>query len=144
MLLQSAQQHHRAGDRQREAEHQAAADGPAPVVGEPHAKRRGDRDLQHRAGQRHLAHGPQVVERKVQADAEHHQHHADFSQLAGQRGIRHKARRGRADDNARSEITHQRRQLQARCKITEQEASSQCGGDGGNQADIVGHACGAP
>ncbi len=80
----------------------------------------------------------------MQADAKHHQHHADLGQLSGQFGIGDEARRGRADQDADSQISHQRRQLQARCEIAEQRAEAQCGGDGGEQADIVGHACGTP
>ena len=80
----------------------------------------------------------------MQADAEHHQHDADFSELAGQRGIGHEARRGRTKHNARSQITYQRRQFQARCDVAEDQAETQGGCDSGDQADIVGHALGAP
>ena len=50
--------------------------------GERHAERRGDRDLDHRARHRDPAHLEQVVEREVQTDAEHQQHHADLGELA--------------------------------------------------------------
>lgn len=50
VLLQRTQQHHRAGDGQRQAEHQAGTEGPAPQMRHADTQRRGDRDLPDRTG----------------------------------------------------------------------------------------------
>ena len=60
------------------------------------------------------SHREQVVEREVQADAEHQQHHADLGELPREVDIGDEARRGRPDEDAGEQIADQRRQLQAR------------------------------
>ena len=85
-LLQRAQQHDRAGDRQRQAEHEAGAQRssraarpspmPSSVATDHPAERARDGDGLHRQ---------QVLEREMQADAEHQQDHADLGELGGQR-----------------------------------------------------------
>jgi hypothetical protein len=52
-------------------------------------------------------HRHQVLDRKVQPHPEHHQHHADLCQLAGEMDVGHKARRGWPGDNARDQIADQ-------------------------------------
>ena len=49
----------------------------------------------------------------MQPDAEHHQHHADLGELAGELDVGDEARRGRADDDAGDEIADERRQARA-------------------------------
>ena len=83
-LLQGAQQHHRTRHRQRQAEHEAGADRPAEDIGKAHAQHRGTGDLGDGAGNRDGAHRQQVLEREVQADAEHQQNDADLGQIVGE------------------------------------------------------------
>ena len=58
-LLERAQQHDGAGDREREAEDQPGGQAPAPPARERRADRGRDGDLRHRAGQRDGAHPQQ-------------------------------------------------------------------------------------
>ena len=143
-FFQRAQQHHGTGHGQGQAKDQSATEGPAPPVGQAHAHRRGDADLQDGAGQRNLAHVPQIVDGKVQADTKHHQHHPDLRQLPGYFRIRHKTGRGRSDDDAGGQIADQCRQFQARGDEAEDEAEPEGGGDGGDQTDVMGHAWWVP
>ena len=83
-LLQSAQQHHGAGHRQRQAEHQPGADRPAQPRREPHAEQGGAGDLDDGAGDGDLLDREQILEREVQADAEHQENDADLGELAGE------------------------------------------------------------
>ena len=105
-----------------------------------HAERGRDGDLHDRAGQRDPAHRQQVVQREVQADAEHQQHHADLGELARELDVGDEAGRGRADDDAGDEVADQRRQLQPRGDEAHDQREAQGGGDGGDQADVVRHA----
>jgi len=137
--FQGLEQHHGAGDGQRQAEYQTGADGPAPEVRDRHAEQRGDGDLHDGAGQGNLAHRQQVVDRKMQADAEHQQHHADLGELAGQFHVGNKAGRVRTDQHAGNQIADQRRQFQPRGDEAEDQRQPEGGGDGGDQIDAVGH-----
>ena len=100
----------------------------------------GNADLQHRAGQRNGAHFEQVVEGKVQAHAEHQQHHPNFGQLACQLNVSDEAGRCRSDHDAGGQVTHQRRQLQAHGEHAEQQTKTEGGGNRGDQGDVVVHA----
>jgi hypothetical protein len=92
-------------------------------VASAHAQRGGDRDLQHRAGQGDaLAHFQQVVEREVQADAEHQQHHADLGQLRRPAPRRPRSRAWPGRSRRRRQIADQRRQFQAHGEHAEQQA----------------------
>jgi hypothetical protein len=71
-VFQRAQQDDGAGDRERQAEDEAGA------------QRGRDRDLAHGAGDGDLADREQVLDREVQADAEHQEDDADLGELAGQ------------------------------------------------------------
>ena len=46
-----------------------------------------DDDLSQRTGQGNAAHGEKILEREVQADAEHQQDDADLGQLPGKRAV---------------------------------------------------------
>ena len=64
------------------------------------------------ARQSDAAYGQEVVEGKVQTDAEHQEHHADLSELVREIDIGDEARRGGTNDDARDQIAHQRGQLE--------------------------------
>jgi hypothetical protein len=136
--------HHGAGDRQRDAEHQAGAQAPPPPLCQPDAHRGRDGDLQDRPGQRDAAHIHQVLDREMQADPEHQQHHADFCQLARQRGIGHETGRGRADQHAGGEVAHQRGQAQLQCQHAEQQPETERCGESRDQREVVVHRPNSP
>ena len=63
--------------------HEAGAEATSPRASAMRdAERRGDRDLRQRAGDGDPAHRQQVLDREVQADAEHQQDDADLGELA--------------------------------------------------------------
>ncbi len=92
-FLQGAEQHDGAGDRQSKAKGHPGADGPAQHVGEAHAEEGRDGNLADGAGHGDIPHRPEVLEREVQADAEHQEDDADLGQLARQRLVSDEARR---------------------------------------------------
>jgi hypothetical protein len=78
----------------------------------------------------------------VQADAEHQQDDADLGELAGERAVAHEARRVGADEDAREEIAHQRRQAQALRQHSADEGQHEAQGDDGDQLGRVRHGSG--
>ena len=60
-----------------------APNGQPSSAAKPDAEQRGDGDLHDRAGNGDGAHRQQILQRKMQADAEHQQDDADFGQLVG-------------------------------------------------------------
>ena len=129
-FLQRAQQHHGAGDRQRQSRTPGPArrSSPNSRASAP-AEQRGDRHLHQRAGHGDAAHRQQVARREMQADAEHQQDHADLGQLAGQCQVGDEARRVRPDQHAGEQVADQRRQPQ----LARDHPQQQCRGQGGNQ-----------
>ena len=120
-LLERAQQHHRARHRQRQSEHEARAETPAEQVRHAGADGRGGDDLRDRAGQRDVAHRHQVLDREVQADAEHQQDHADFRELVREARVADESRRERADADAGEQIADDGRDLEDVGHQTEQQ-----------------------
>jgi hypothetical protein len=131
--FQRPQQHHRAGHRQRQTEHQRGAQRPVPPERQRAAHERGDGDLDQGAGHGDLAHRQQVVEREMQAHAEHQQHHPDLGQLGRDLRVGHEAGRERPDDHARQQIPHQGRQPDPCSEKAEHEREPEPGGDGVDQ-----------
>ena len=85
----------------RETEHQAGAERPAQQHARAPMPSSGrDRDLHDRARDRDRLHLQQIVEREMQADAEHQQDDADFGELVGDLLVGHIARRERPDQDA--------------------------------------------
>jgi hypothetical protein len=113
---------------------------PQPRAARP--QQRGGADLHHGAGHRDLAHRQQVGQRKVQADAEHQQHHPDLGQLPGQRHVADKARRARPDHHPGQQIAHQGRHAQARGDQAQHQRQPETGGEEGDEGDVVGHRTG--
>ncbi len=108
-LLQRAQQHDGGGDRQRETEHEPAAERPAKPGRKADAHQRRRDDLHDRAGHGDRAHRQQVLQREMQADAEHQQDDADLGELVGEMLVGDVARRERPHQHAGEQITDQRR-----------------------------------
>ncbi len=80
--FQRPQQHHRARHRQGQAEYDACAEAPTPKGRDRRTQSGRHCDLSYSARQRDAANRQQVVQGKVQPDAEHQQHHPDLGELA--------------------------------------------------------------
>ena len=80
-------------------------------------------------------HREQLLEREVQADAEHQQDDADLGELARERLVGDEARRRRADQHAGDEIADERRQAQPMGSRAEHPGKGQRNDDGGDQRD---------
>ena len=96
--------------------------------------------LHHRAGHGDTLDGKQVAQRKMQADAEHQQHDADFGELRSEVHIGDKTGRCRPDQDSGHEITDQGRQLDPFGDEAEYQRRTETGGEGGDEGDIVFHA----
>ena len=81
---------------------------PAQPGREPHAEHGGAGDLGDGARDGDLADGKQILEREMQANAEHQEDDADLGELAGEILVGDIARRERADDDAGQQIADQR------------------------------------
>jgi hypothetical protein len=104
---QHADEHDGAGHGEREAEDDRGGPPPAEQVRTRGAEPRGDGALDDRAGNRHAAHGEQLVEMELEADAEHQQDDADLGELTGQMRIGHEAGVG-ADQQAGEQVADDR------------------------------------
>ncbi|MND80716.1 hypothetical protein D3C80_724900 [compost metagenome] len=139
-LLQRAQQDHGRGHGQGEAQQQgldvAEAEQKTPKTPAEHGRRA---DLNQGAGNGDLAHLHQVRRREVQPDPEHQQDDADLGQLGRQFRVRDEAARVGADDDARHQITDQRRQLQPIGQHAEHEGEDEASDQGDNQAVGMRH-----
>jgi hypothetical protein len=109
---QDADQHDRAGHRQREAEDDPGGEAPAGEVRDPGADRRRDQALHDRAGNRDRADGEQILDVQLQPDAEHQQDDADLGELLRDGPIGDEARRVGPDDQTGRQVADDRRQAQ--------------------------------
>ncbi len=75
----------------------------------------------------------------MQTDAEHQQHYADLGELCGECLIGNEAGRERTDDDPGQQIAEQCRQAQTRGDEADDEGEAECGGNGGDQRDVMGH-----
>ena len=93
-FLQRAQQHDGARDRQRQAEHDARRRSTSPSRPRAPCRAASRQPIcTMRAGNRDRADRQQVLQREMQADAEHQQDDADFGEFVGERLIGDEARR---------------------------------------------------
>ena len=138
-LLERAQQHDRACDRESETEYEPGRQIPAPPARESCADHGGDGDLRHCAGQRDGAHAQQCGNREMQADAEHQQDDADLGQLRGEIGIGDESRRERTDRDARDQVADERRQAHACGEVSKGEREHEADGDQRDEFGFVGH-----
>ena len=129
-LLQGPQQHDRTGDRERQAEHDAAADAPAHEPGEAHAQHRGAGDLHDGAGNGDGADREEILQGEMKADAEHQQNDADFRQLVGEPLVRHVAGREGADEHAGEQIADERGKAEPMRNGAESKCQNQADNDG--------------
>ncbi|MNV33862.1 hypothetical protein D3C71_1252500 [compost metagenome] len=138
-LLHRAQQHHGTGRGQRETEHHAMDDRPAHQCRQAPAEQGGDQDLADGTGNGDGLDRHQVLQREVQADAEHQQHHAQLGQLVGQCLVGDEARSERADADASNQVTDQRRQAQLVGQRAEDEGEPETNGNDVDQVGVMVH-----
>jgi hypothetical protein len=138
--FERAQHHDGARHRDRKPEHQRGARHPAPQQPERRAQAGGNGDLHDRAGNGEPAYRQQVVERKMQPDAEHQQHHAVLGQLAGEPDVGDEPRGRRADDDTGEQIAHHRRHAHARGEEAHHHGQAQARCDGRDELGAVEHA----
>ena len=143
-LLKSADEDDRARDRERKTEDQPGLQRPAEEMGEEGAQSRRHRNLGERAWNGDGAHGHQVLDRKVEADAEHQKDDADLSQLTGKILIGDEARCERPDRNPREKIAGKGRNAQAIRQHAEQESSDDANDDRGGEGGVMRHVVGVP
>lgn len=139
-LLQGAQQHHGAGDGKRQAEDEAAAGRPAHRQCKQEAEEGRHDDLADRSGNGDGPHGEEILQRKMQADAEHQQDDADFRELVRQLLVGDETGRERADDDAGKKVAGDRRQAEAMCDQPRQEGEADTGNQGCDQRCRMGQA----
>ncbi|KAG1190175.1 hypothetical protein G6F35_013970 [Rhizopus arrhizus] len=138
-FLHGPKQHHGAGGGQRETEDDTVQGRPAHQPGHAPAEQGGHRDLADGAGNGDRLARHQVLQREVQANAEHQQHHAQFGQLVGQRLVGDEAGGERAYTDASNQITDQRRQAQLVGQRAEDEGEPQANGHDVDQVGVMVH-----
>ena len=100
------------------------------------AGQRRDDALRDGAGNRDAADREQLLDVKLQADAEHQQDDADFGELFGQRRVGDETGRVRPDQRAGEQISGDRRQAEPMRDVAEREGGGQAAGQRENQ--VVG------
>ncbi len=138
-LLQGAQQDDGTGHRERQSENQARAERPSHQQGEANAHQRCNRDLRDRARDRDGFDRQQVLQREMQAHAEHQKDDAEFGELGRQRLVGDVTRREGADRDAGEQISDQRRHLQALGDGAENKSEPEARNDGCDQRCIMRH-----
>ena len=83
--------------------------------------------------------GHKFFKGKMQANTEHQQYDADFSELICKTLIGDKTGCERADDHAREQISDQRGQPQPKCSRTEDEGKNEARDDHRDQRSCVLH-----
>ena len=138
-LLQRAEQDDGTCHRQRQSEYEALADLPLHQHGEAKAHQRCNRDLDDGAGYRDGFDGQKVVQREMQAHAEHQQDDAELGEFRRQRLVGDVTRREGADGDAGEQIADQRRYLQALRDGAENKREPEARNDGCDQRCIMRH-----
>ena len=108
---------------------------------EPDAQAGAAGDVHQRARHRDGLHTKQVLERKMQADAEHQQHDAQFGKFARDLAIGDKAGREGTNNDARDQIAHQWRHPQPVGDRAEDKGQHKTRDDRRDQRGVVRHIC---
>ena len=138
-VLQRLEQHDGGRHRKREAEDDARPDRPAEQRRKPDAHDGGTGDLHHGAGDGDGTNAQQILEREMEADAEHQQDHAELGELARKLGIGDNAGGERTRRDAGQQIANQRRHPEAIGDSAENECQHQTRHDRCDQGCIVRH-----
>ena len=108
VIGEHAHQDDGAGDGQGHAEHETGGPVPSEAACQQRAEHRGDGALADGAGHGDLAHGQQLLDMELQADAEHQEDHADLGELLGQARIGHESRGVRTDQRTGQQVADDR------------------------------------
>ena len=137
MVRQHAHQDDGAGDRQRNAEYEACHETPPGCICHSGAQCRGDETLDDRARNSDAAHREQILDMKLQANAEHQQDDADLRELFRQRAIGDEPWRVWTHENAGDEVTDDGRESQPLRDVAANEGGDQTSGQGEDQVEFV-------
>ena len=114
IVHQPAQQYDRAGNRDRQPQHDPGRHRPAPQTGKTQTQQRGDnRHPPKGAGDGDVAHTPQVGKGEMKADAEHEEDDAQLGQLTDGLRVADEARGEGTDNDAGQQVADDRGQVQA-------------------------------
>ena len=138
-LLHRAQQDDGARHRERKPEHEPRGVRPAEPRGKSHAEQRRAENLGDGSWNRDLLDRQKIVEREVQAHAEHQEDDADLGQLAGEILVGDIAGRERPDDDPGEKIADERRKLQSMGNGRERPSQTQGGDDRGDERRVMRH-----
>src|SRR5206468_1581423 len=84
-----------------------------------------------------VADGEEVIEAKVEADAEHQQDDADLGELLGDAEVADETGRVRADGDAGEEVTDDGGEAEFLGGDAEDPGGGEGGGDGGDEGEVV-------
>jgi hypothetical protein len=130
-------QHDRAGDRERDPEHQAGRPTPPEHRRRGRAEQRRDDALRDRARHGDAPNREQLLDVELQADAKHQKDDADLGQLLGEPRIGDEAGRIRSDEQAADQIPDDRRQAETLGDVAEQQRRREAAGERPDQIDAV-------
>ena len=125
----------RAGDREADPEDQPRRRRPAECVGDRHPQARGDDALRNRSWNGDPPDGDQLLDVKLQPDAEHQQDDADFGELLGHVAIRHEAGRVWAHEEPGNQIPDDGGEPDAVCGKAEHQRRAQAAGQRKDEID---------
>jgi hypothetical protein len=101
-------------------------------MGDRHTEHRGDRALDDRTRHGDAANGEQLLEMKLEANAEHQEDDADLGELLRHRGVGDETRRVRTDEDAGEQIADDRRKAEALREVSEDECCREPAGECGD------------
>ena len=137
MVGEHADQHNRAGDRERHAEYDAGRPAPAKQVRDDGAERCGDGALRDRPGNGDASHGKQFFDVKLKADAEHQQDDADLGELFGDFRVGDEPGCVRTHQRAGKEIADDRGQPCSLREVTQDQGGRKAAGERQDQIEVV-------
>ena len=139
-LLQGAQGHHGAGDREPEAEDEGPRHLPAQQQPQPEPQQGREQDLGDGARADDRLHRQQVANREMQAHPEHQKDDPDLRQLRGEALIGDEAGGEGTDHDPGEKISGERRDAQAMGDDPEHEGQHDGADEGSDQRCVMRHA----
>ena len=131
VIGQAAQQHDRAGNRDRQTQYETGFERPAPKEADAHTGQRRQGRLGYCSRNGNLPHIPEVAQREMKSDAKHHEDDAHFRQLRSRVNVAHETRRKRADHQSGGDVADQRGQPGFPGQEPADQREQHCHGDGG-------------
>ena len=134
---QGAQDDDGAGDRDRQAEDEAATQAPAQRGTEPDAEQPRNDRLDDRPRDRDRADGEELADRELDPDAEHQQDHPELGELERDVGVGTQPGRERPDHHASDDVPDDGGQADMPGDETADECGSQADRDSGDENGLV-------